>query len=333
MRVVSGRFASQAAVSVRVVFGFGAATLAGCAAPHESPRPRVEAERREWKYLGASGVEFVTPHYRLRTTCVHESLLRSLPEFVEACWDEYATLVPPHRELSSPAETYLFQTRGQWEHFTQKFSPLRAATYLKIRSGGYEERGVTVSHYDRMATTFSVLAHEGLHQFLSRTRGGRIPPWVNEGLACQFEAFDLDADGRPSFTPRRNLIRRNTLRDAYLTKQMFELQDLFATDAGRVVALPSPRVRAYYGQVWSLVLFLREDCREPALQPFAAGFTRLLEELGTPRMMAAAAEAASLAGRPNMDYGEAVFRAYVTTDVAAFQQHYLAFVRAMLSVD
>jgi len=309
-------------------FAASTAFVTGCEKPHDKGPP-VEVEREAWNFRGVMGKELVTKHYRVRTTCTNPALLERLPVFLETCWTEYEKFVPSEKALSEPAVAYLFQTRQQWEIFTKSFSPMRASTYLMIRSGGYEERGVTVSHYGRMATTLSVMSHEGLHQYLSLTRGGLLPAWVNEGLACYFEAFELDNDGKPTFTPRNNFIRRNSLRDAFLKQQMFELSELLATNAGRVVAMPSMRVRTYYAQCWSLVLMLMEE--DPKTSAEGAGFRRLLKDLGSPEMKQTLT--ASLSETPgSMEAGERIFRAYVSEDVDGFKLKYEAYVRKLLEL-
>jgi hypothetical protein len=316
-----------------VVRLFSAVWLCGmvgaCVQPE--PIPPVEFTRSEWTFEGRTGTEIITPHYRIRTTCKNPQLLGLLPEFVESCWAAYAELMPPEVEPTEPAMTYLFETRPEWEKFTKQFSPTRARTYLLIRSGGYEEQGTTVSHYDRMATTMPVMAHEGLHQFVSHTRRERIPAWVNEGLACYFEAFVLDGAGRAVFRPRNNLIRRNNLREAFLAEQLFDLKELLTTNAGEVVGLPSARVRTYYAQAWSVVLFLLDV--DPKNEPMAAGFRRLLQDLGTERMRLAARAAAMSSSGGSVSFGEAIFRAYVTTDYEMFQQNYERYVRQLLRID
>lgn len=316
----------------KLILGATAALLvvggafAGCAEVVQ-PRAEVDAREESWTFRGVAGKELITPHYCVRTTCSNPRLLHDIPGFLETCWTAYSELVPPRREPASAAMTYLFQTRQQWEIFTKEFSPAKAPTYLLIRSGGYEERGVTVSHYGRMATTLSVLSHEGLHQFLSLTRGSPLPAWANEGLACYFEAFDLDDQGRPKFTPRNNLIRRNSLRDAYFRKDLFPLPELLSTNAGRVVALPTMKVRTYYGQTWSIVLMLLEA--DPKSKE-GAGFRRLLADLGTDEMRRVASEVGKDAR--GEEFGERVFRAYVTDDLDGFRVRYEAFVKQMLGV-
>lgn len=303
--------------------------LGACTGPLLAPPP-VDVSRGEWRFGPVEGIELVTPHYRIRTTCTQPQLVDRLPQFVEGCWDAYARLIPPKKTNVQPALTHLFQRRREWEEFTRQFSPGRASTYLLIRSGGYEERGITVSHYDRMSTTFPVLAHEGLHQYLTLTRGGTLPPWLNEGLACHFESFDLDDHGRPTFLPRRNAIRRNNLRDSMLSKGMFPLEELLGTNAGRVVGLPSARVRAYYSQLWALVVMLAE--LDPAKDTAGAGFRELLGDLGSATLVARARKVMT-ASRGETEFGLAVFKAYVTEDVGTFEQRYVRYARNLLQLN
>ena len=42
--------------------------------------------------------------------------------------------------------------------------------------------------------TYSVAAHEGLHQFLARHFKSRPPPFLEEGMACMFEDVKWDGD-------------------------------------------------------------------------------------------------------------------------------------------
>lgn len=303
--------------------------LSGCH-PTLRAATAVSVRQNEWHYGSARGVELHTEHYLVRTTCTDKDLLRRLPNFLEGCWSQYARIVPPRSAPASPALAFLFQTRAQWERFTLAFSPLRAPTYLKIRSGGFEERGVTVSHYGSMATLLSLMGHEGLHQFLSLTRNDVPPAWANEGLACYFEAFELTDSGAPVFTPRHNLIRRNNLRDAFVNRTLFDLREIVSTNAGRIVSLPSERVKTYYAQIWSIVLFLLEQ--DPARHPEAAGFRTLLADIGTDAMTARLAAAGARPEPTSSDYGAAVFRAYVSTDFDAFDRKYRAFVRDLLSL-
>jgi len=302
--------------------------LSGCQAL--SPAEPVAFTTEQWSFRGSTGTMLVSQHYILRTTCSSKPLVNSMPAFLETCWKAYAELVPCETSPEKPLETYLFQTRWQWERFTEEFSPERAETYKRIRSGGYSERGITVSYYGSRRTTLSTLAHEGLHQYLEATRGNRIPAWINEGLAARFEAFDLDAHNCPIFTPDKNYLRLNHLREAMRTKSLAPLKDILATHAGIEIQKQTSRVANYYAQVWSMILFLLQPA---SMNPYHDGFRRLLNDLGTDTMVRNTKAYLAADTDGNMSEGEAVFRSYVTDDLEKFQADYEAFLRKLLQME
>src|SRR5205085_12019516 len=140
----------------------------------------------------------------IHTTCNDAVLLGTIPKLMEGAFEQYRAAVPI--ELASPSlmPAYLFASRPQWEWFTREFAGPRASTYLLIRSGGYEENGTIVAHYAQRGRALAVMAHEGLHQYLSAAQRRGIPAWINEGLACQLESFDLGEDGWPVFDAHHN---------------------------------------------------------------------------------------------------------------------------------
>jgi len=300
--------------------------LAGC--EKREAAPPVHFEREEWNYHGAKGSKLTSEHYSLRTTCMSKGFVDALPGFMESCWTAYEKLVPG-KGTGKPCESYLFGTRRQWERFTEEFAPDRAETYKKIRSGGYSERGLTVSHYDTQRSTLSVLAHEGLHQYLDVTHGKDIPAWLNEGLACYFESFDLDADNRPAFQPERNSLRSPGLREALQGKSLIPLKEILGTHAGIEVQKRAAHVRNYYAQEWSLVVFLMRDDKGNS---YRSGFRQLLDELGTEAMTRKARALMAADTNGDMSSGEAVFRAYVSDDLDGFQTEYEAYLYQFLDM-
>ncbi len=252
-----------------------------------------------------------------------------MPGFLETCWTEYTRLVPCDTLSDRPMETYLFKARWQWERFTEQFSPRRAPTYKRIRSGGYSERGVTVSHYASRRGTLAILAHEGLHQYLELTRGRQIPAWLNEGLATRFEAFELDHNNLPVFNPEMNFLRRNNLREALTSDALLSMKDILATNAGIELHKTTADVRIYYAQVWSLVNYLLQPA---SANPYNEGFQTLLREVGTDTMVRKARAYLATDTDGTMTEGEAVFRAYVSDDLETFQTGYEAFIQEMLGL-
>jgi hypothetical protein len=105
--------------------------------------------------------------------------------------------------------------------------------------------------------TFAVAAHEGWHQFVARNFRGRLPPFLEEGLACLFENIRWDND-LPRWNRQTNLTRLRGLRKALARGQLWPLEELIRTHAGLVVDQPSARIEAFYSQSWAFARFMCE---------------------------------------------------------------------------
>ncbi len=222
---------------------------------------------------------------------------------------------PPHR-----LTTYLLRARDEWDRFSRRFYPQRYNTYARISYGGYAEQDTAVLYYDsQRAYTLSVMAHEGWHQYLYSVAATPIPAWLNEGLACYCEAFEMQ-DETPVFTPRRNTFRLNHLREALAGNGLIPLREILATDAGRV--LDQNKARPYYAQVWALAVYLRHGERGK----YAAGLERLLADLVAGELTRRAGGARLGTARPaDVSPGEAVFIAYISDDLDEFERGFQAF--------
>lgn len=293
----------------------GLALLAGCGASGGAAGPIV-VEQKPWTSpAGLTGEQILTPHYDIRTTSLDEMLRRYLPRFMEAAHAEYSRLMKPDRPSDDRLVIYVFGDRPEWASFTQVFVPAQAYTYLHIHSGGYMDHATaTAVLWDiRRDHTLSLIAHEGLHQYLAKHFPEPVPAWLNEGLATQFEDFDLDGP-RPTFRPERNLTRKNSLREALsVTNGVIPLAQLLRMDAGDAVTKTGQSTRGYYAQVWSTVLHLRRSDR------YAPAFARLLADAGTPRLRQAVS-AYRIATPDSEKYsdGEVAFRYYITEDLDTF---------------
>ncbi len=108
--------------------------------------------------------------------------------------------------------------------------------------------------------------------------------------------------------------------------KLIPLKEILETHAGEQVLKPSADVRGYYAQEWALVLFLRQSSLK---NPYHDGFEELMRDLGTDAMTrrGQAALTSDMLGKANN--GEAVFRAYITTDYAKFEEDYKSFVREL----
>jgi hypothetical protein len=265
----------------------GLVVLAGCG-PAGGP---MSVRQSEWApTAGIQGLRVETEHYDLRVTATDPVLREVLPTFLESTFAEYRRLLPPPPGRPQTLEVYLFETREQWAAFTRRFVPQRAHVYLYIKAGGYvDPETATAVIWDLgRDNTLTLLAHEGFHQYVAKFFPEPVVPWINEGLATQWEAFDLKA-GRPVFTSRMNYHRRNSLREA----------------------LSEPTGWIPLGQLLGM---------------HAGGFGRLLADLGTERIRnnVRAYQAGTPAAAP-AGYPEMIFRHYITEDLNTFDGQYRTF--------
>lgn len=292
-----------------------AALVAGCATgPSE---PQFAATRQAWSFRGVEGVEITTDHFDLYTTLNDPQLQDYLPAFLEATYRQYSSLLPAPPGSGQRLTTYLFAAKHDWLDFTRRTYPERYDTYSRIQVGGYAAGATCVVQYIRPRTyTLSVMAHEGLHQYVAAHFEHQIPAWLNEGLATYCEGFDI-VRNRPVFDPEQNSVRRNSLRAILAGDGLISLQELLGTDAGRVIVNSQGRqTQAYYAQAWALIVFLRQGAKGR----YAGQFEALLADVAAGRVHTRAQAARIAASQPaQVSFGEAVFRAYLTEDLEGFE--------------
>ena len=295
--------------------------LTGCAA--QPGRKAVQFDIQPWTFGKSPGHKVVTDHYEIYTTLDHRVLLEALPDFVEAAHTHYHELLPPARDAEGRMKVYMFATRPQWEAFTKRFTGSRAAKFLRVRNGGYSERGVSVIEYVSHDVTFPLFSHEGFHQYLYHHVNTRVPPWLNEGLAVCCEGQRWGSDRLDKFDPWFNPSRRNALAEALALNRLHALRMLLETDAGRVIESSDRSVATYYAQVWALVLFLQEG----AGGKYRGSFERLLTALTQDGAEPHARAAHIWSDRSAYNFGEALFRSFISDDLDAVQQEYFDFMR------
>ncbi len=283
----------------------------------------VPFEIEDWQYGGSAGRRIASEHYQIFTTLTDRVLLEALPQALESAYRFYRELVPTAREPEQPMQIYLFARRGEWAHFTRRFGPQRARTLLKVRHGGYMERGITVAEYVSHAVTFPLLTHEGFHQFLFHCAHPRVPAWLNEGLAVLSEGQRWDSVGLAEFDPWHNPRRRNTLAEVLLRDELFTLDELLRINAGRVVGGSTRKISAYYGQVWALMLFLQEG----ADGKYAESFARLREALGSKELEDYARAYHVQSPRRSYSFGRDLFCNFISDDLEAVEREYQTFMR------
>jgi len=307
--------------TIPVLLALSAALLAGCEKREDL---QVSVHSRPWQLRTTKGTILETEHYRIHTT-ISDSMFKGLaPVLAEHCHERFQQQLPLTGDANK-MDVYIFSNRSQWEAFTKAFMGKKAASYLNIREGGYTAKDTAVLYYIGRYPTLTILAHELFHQYLQHNHAGRIPAWLNEGLACYYEAHQW-RDHQPVFTPDKNLFRLKPLRKAVIGGELFSLDELLAQHVGKVMELSEDKVAAYYAQVWAMIQFLRhgqDGQYAPALQ-------KLIADLGSDAIeMKARAYIITARGQNGrgLDFGEAVLSAYVTEDFDVFERQYNQFLQ------
>lgn len=303
----------------------------GCgAAPRPGSSLVVPVRTEPWKFGDVSGQKLSTQHYRIYTTSGNRGLLRNLPGFLESCREQYLLLTglekPP--APAKPMPIYLLATRPQWAIMTERVTGPRSSLYLSIENGGYAFAGVCVFWDLGHFATFSVAAHEGLHQFLYHNLRDPMPAWAEEGVAVLAEGFNIDGDA-VSFTPERNTLRLADLRRALSSRRRIPLRKLLASDAGDHVGGSPTGSAEYYGQLWALMVFIRSE------QSYRAGLERMIADAAGGKLRQALRIPPEMGtGRTyNRSVSVPVFQHYVHADLDRFEERFRAFARSLAKLD
>lgn len=214
---------------------------------------------QQWDNKYGPGLKITTAHYEIFTTLLEPLMLSQIPAFLESAYRGYNNQLPQPIETTTKFTVYLFSQRQQWEGFTKTFTGPQSALYIKIKAGAYYLNGACVAYNIGRERTFSVLGHEGWHQFNSRLFKYRLPSWLDEGIAMQFETFRYE-NGLFYFEPDRNLYRLGDLKVTLAQDKMIPLRILVAVNPGQMlVTTDDYSVAAFYCQTYALVRFLREE--------------------------------------------------------------------------
>jgi len=301
--------------------------LTGCAV---GKSPRVRFEISEWAESGFHGRHITTDHFNIYSTLRDQEFEESLPAYLETVYDQYTQTIPPPDGMRKPILMYVFGLRSEWEDFTRRRFPRRAPVYLRISRGGFTENGVSALFHPNRGGKLAILAHEGWHQYVASRFSEPIPAWLDEGLACYHESFDC-AGPKPRFTPTRNTLRLDTLREAFQRNELLSLETIVATDAGRVLSeRGSLHAQVYYAQAWSLVAYLRHHASEERRQ----AFEEMLEDIADGSFGRKCSAARLLSGAStNAGLGELAFRAYFDAAPADFEGVYRDRLRVLLGYE
>jgi hypothetical protein len=267
-------------VQLRKLFarlGFGVGLLIiGCSqatlGKWEGPEQPAPTKVTQWAFGEEKAKLLESTHYNVYTTIKEDEVLDLLPQVMEGALSMYQQIAPGVVMSDRHMECFIFRWRSEWDEYTQKYAGTDAKIYLQIRSGGYTIYDRYVAYYIGREGTFAVAAHEGWHQFAGRHFKGRMPPFLEEGLACMFETISWK-DHLPRWNLSVNTQRAQTLRKAIDAKDLWPLEKLISMHAGDIVGESNDRIDAFYAQCWAFAKFLYEGENgkyRPALQKWLA---------------------------------------------------------------
>ncbi len=210
-----------------------------------------------WQYEGSQAYRLTTQHYTIYTTLKDLQYANEIAQVMEGAFDMYCQLTGIVPIDSAPMNCYVFGRRDEWADFTRRNTGSMAGVYLQISRGGYTLRDWYVAYDLGDTRTYSVAAHEGWHQFVARNFAGRLPPFLEEGIACMFEDMQVK-DGLPRFNLSVNRIRAHALRRAIEKQSLLPLSRLATLHAGEIVGRSGEVIDTFYSQNWAFAKFLRE---------------------------------------------------------------------------
>ncbi|MBA7695771.1 hypothetical protein ES703_104406 [subsurface metagenome] len=280
-----------------------------------------------WQSRFTEGLKLTTAHYEIYTTLFDPLMLRDIPAFMETCYHSYQKQLPKPVETETKFAVYLFSNRTQWEIYTVFFTAEQAPEYTQIKAGAYYHNGSCIAYNIGRERTFRVLGHECWHQFADRLFKYRLPSWLNEGIAMQFEANRYE-NGLFYFEPERNLYRLGSLKKTLDANYKIALQELIAADPGQVFEQGTVFVSAFYSQSYALVRFLKQGCNGK----YKDNLKKMLEDalkggwtLNATNAMIASDRRIPLTVGWNQAVGPDLFKQYVETDFEKIENEFADF--------
>jgi len=236
--------------------------LAGCAHQKAPVSPvgltRLAPIRFEnWNGVTPPGQRVVLPHYAMYSTIADRQVLGQLGQLMEGAWQAYRSLAPEVPASGRSMRCYIFESRSEWAAFTENHTGEDAAIYLRVNRGGYTVGDWFVAYWIGDVATFSVAAHEGWHQYVARHLRDRLPPFLEEGLACLFEQMRWEG-ALPRWDLARNQPRLASLRAAVDANELYPLAQLVRMHAGQVVGKRNAQIEAFYAECWGFARFLQD---------------------------------------------------------------------------
>ncbi len=257
-------------------------------------------------------------HYTIYSTLPPGNRRSALPQVLEGAYAQYQAVAPASSHDTRPMHGYVFAERAEWEQFTRFKTGNDARMYLKIPRGGYTLEDWFAVYSDSDSAVFSALAHEGWHQYAARHFKRRLPPFLEEGIACLFENVRL-VQGLPRWDTSSNPTRARALAAA--RGKLWPLGTLITLHAGNVVDLTQAEIDGFYAQNWAFARFLLEANGE-RYRPMLRALLAVAAD-GTLREPDGAVPASR--EHWNSDGARALLEHYLRQDFPSIERAYAAF--------
>ncbi|MEM8836369.1 MAG: DUF1570 domain-containing protein [Planctomycetota bacterium] len=283
----------------------------------------------DWNFAQFPGQVIRTRHFRVFTTESDTVLRDRLASFSEYALAHYRTAITPLPLPRTRLDTYLMDSRTQWETVTKRLMGQQAEQLVGIQRGGFAARGVGVYYDLGLYDTMAIAAHEGWHQYTQRAFKEQLPVYLEEGIAAYMEGHRW-SHSLPRFKAWANTERFDQLRLAHSKGELAPLSELLQSRPQDYLGETSDRILTFYAQLWALVHFLQEG-DEGAHRASLALLLRDAASGNLGKVMSDAygerAARLALAGRT----GDEVFRLYFGEDLEALAASYEAFIGRVVS--
>lgn len=198
----------------------------------------------------------------------------ALPAFMEFCLLRYREAYAPGGPLlPSPGdrlEVTVAWSNADWERAAAGEIGHRAAAAVAAGLGDGPARiGISAAGRavllaapdDPREALLRNAAHEGWHQYAQLTFGEQLPVWLDEAIACRFEALAADASPSPDWSRSPRLAQ---LRAAVATAALPASSGAASTDDERVAEREHPSVGLHAAALVRLMTADADGRRGPA---------------------------------------------------------------------
>ncbi len=246
-----------------IVFAFCSCSRDKTVKAHSSPAVAelTNVTKNKWTFSGAEGVQFMMPHWNIRTTIPIPHIVDSLPDFYNDLLEHYTTVFGILPYPNKQIDVFIFENETQWQRKLQEMLGREAKEWFSLGRGGLTVDGTGVLYHldkrGRSRVTLRIAAHEGWHQYAEAVFKDCLPTWLDEGIGTWMEGFRIRS-GETKFMPASNWDRLSTLRKLVSANSLDSLDSLINADPSSLLASGRATLLGYYAQLWALTSFIIE---------------------------------------------------------------------------